>query len=321
MYDEATTALDPLGRNRFCDLARALSERNHTLIMIGQRESLLSPYVDDLAAIINNRLSQGRKFDFTPTLEGYEWESVWSLPWQRSNRSSAVEINISNLFHRRRYVPDFALGPIKTSVERGEVVALIGPNGSGKSTFFELLLGNLRSEKGEVNYVLSDGSVTKDLHKIPLGVLFQNPSSQITGATIQEELSTGLDGKSQQEFEGFLEILNSAFPFIKPKRDPLELSYGQQKVLGLVSLMLEQNGLLLLDEPEQGLDEGHVEFLRQWLASYRESKACTILFATHDLEIAASYADKVWFFDHGQIRAEYQSPSVEQLRDAFVELC
>jgi energy-coupling factor transport system ATP-binding protein len=317
LYDEATTALDLLGRDRFCKLVQLLSERGHTLVLIGQRTKLLAPYAERMAVLSERQLIFGASSQLLSPSERLDWKAIWTFSQQTVISCAPVAITFSNVVNRRRGIRDFIFGPISLFIDSGQIVALVGPNGSGKSTLFELVLGTLRPQKGEICFALNYGIITDDVTRTRPGLLFQNPSNQLVGSTIREELSIAFGSKSSNQLAEFIDLLQHSFPYLYPERDPLELSYGQQKILGLVDLMGSQHGLLLLDEPEQGLDEEHVLFFQQWLIYLRERRSSTVLFATHDLEIASFCADRVLLLEHGRVIKDYKNPSLEQLIEGF----
>lgn len=187
-------------------------------------------------------------------------------------------------------------------------------------TLLELLLGAKRISGGKITYGAEIKTSTNNSTDVRIGILYQNPSSQILGASIKEELSTIVAGERRNQQIEFLELISSAFPYLVPERDPLELSYGQQKVLGLIGLMVGNYNLLLLDEPEQGLNEGHVAFLKQWLAFLREEQRATVIFTTHDLLLATTVADRIILMNQGHIAKEFTRTTVEELESSFKDV-
>lgn len=317
LYDEATTALDPLARNRFGTLVNSLSRRGHALIMIGQRARMLEPYAHRMMAMVAGCLTDPVAVADVSTAEQQTWSDLWKSLDSAGLTPSPVGLELKGVQYRYRGSDAFTFGPLDTHVNPGEIIALVGENGSGKSTLFKLILGAFRPKMGQLRFSTYNKRIFHQTHDVSLNALFQNPSVQLIGSTIAEELKASLEALDISLSVGLIDRIFSIFPFLHPDRDPLELSYGQQKILCLLGLSAGGHGLILLDEPEQGLDERHLALLRNWLDHLRRGRRRTLLFATHDLEFAASCADRVWIFSQGNLAGDYLQPCTKELVAAF----
>ena len=181
------------------------------------------------------------------------------------------------------------------SVKPGDMIAFLGPSGSGKTTLFLTLLGTKPYE----------GSITldgKELRKIKrkdiykkLGVVFQNPSNQFIASTVREEAKPA-----------DLELLASFGLANYSRYSPYMLSQGQQRKLGVISMMACRQRLLLLDEPTYGQDTKATASIMKHLTE-RTTKGLSVIFSTHDEALASLYANKIWRIKNGRIYEEDKS--------------
>jgi cobalt/nickel transport system ATP-binding protein len=206
-----------------------------------------------------------------------------------------------------------ALRDVDLDVARGDAIAFIGPNGSGKSTLLKLLNAIVLPDSGR--YVFEGGEVTrhalagqvfaKRFHQ-RIGLLFQNPDSQLFCSSVREEIAFGPRqmGFSEEEVAARVtdcaELLGIAH---LADRAPWHLSEGEKRKVALASVLALNPEVLALDEPMNGLDPRTKRFLRGLLLSLR-SVGKTILCATHDFRYVEGVFTRAVVFsdDHRIIR-------------------
>ncbi len=199
--------------------------------------------------------------------------------------------------------PVHAVRGVDITIRPGETVALLGPNGAGKSTTIDMLLGLLRPDTGTVELfgrssrdaiaagavgaMLQTGQVLRDLSVRELidmmGSLYPNPLS------VDETMElTGLTSIADQRTH--------------------RLSGGQTQRVRFAVALVSNPDLLVLDEPTVAMD---VEARRDFWATMRNFTAHgkTVVFATHYLEEADAYADRIILMAHGRVVAD--GPSTE----------
>jgi len=217
-------------------------------------------------------------------------------------RSGAGAIEVDHLGHR--YGDRTALHDVTFAVRPGEMVALLGPNGGGKTTLFRILGTLLRPTSGDAR--LFGLSVTGDPDGVRrnLGVVFQRPSLDVK-LTVRENLRHhghlyGLTGADlRRRCDAALEALGLA----SRASDRVEaLSGGLQRRAELAKGILHGPRLLLLDEPNTGLDpNARREFLGQ-LETLRRRDGVTVLLTTHFME-EAERCDRVGILHQGHLVA------------------
>lgn len=177
------------------------------------------------------------------------------------------------------------LSQISLSVEAGEIVTLLGPNGSGKSTLLRALLGMVPLAGGSVTRApgLRIGYVPQKLAidpSFPLSVRrFLSLPRRVTDAEAEAVLMrVGMPGSGAKPLAG--------------------LSGGQLQRVMLARALLGRPGLLVLDEPTQGLDQpGEAAFYRL-IAEVRQETGAAVLMVSHDLHVVMAASDRVICLNH-----------------------
>jgi ABC-2 type transport system ATP-binding protein len=200
-----------------------------------------------------------------------------------------------------------AVRGIDLELQQGEIVAFLGPNGAGKTTTIDMVLGLSRPTTGEVS------------------VLGLEPRQAIARGLVSAVMQTGGLIKDLSVRET-VEYTASLFADTRPVDDVLEnagitgiadrkvakCSGGEQQRLRFAMALLSDPALLLLDEPTTGMDvEGRRTF---WSAIRRDAEqGRTVLFATHYLEEADQYADRIVLISRGRIVADGSGSEIRAL--------
>ena len=194
---------------------------------------------------------------------------------------------------------------INFSIQSGEFVALLGPNGTGKSTLAKLLIGLLHPSQGEIyfkNQVIQKKNVQELMRSV--GFVFQNPEHQFICDTVEQELAYGLKllGWSKEDWHPKVQSLLEAFQLVEHKnQNPFSLSQGQKRRLSVATMLMNDQELLILDEPTFGQDFVNTEALMKLLQTLNQ-QGKTILMITHDMELVYEYAHKVLLLHEGEIQ-------------------
>jgi ABC-2 type transport system ATP-binding protein len=194
--------------------------------------------------------------------------------------------------------PIRAVRGIDVHISGGETVALLGPNGAGKSTTIDMLLGLLAPDAGTVS--VFGGSPQEAVKRGSVGGMLQT-GELIRDLSVRELISMmaslypdPLPVDEVLELTGVSEIA---------RQRTQKLSGGQTQRVRFAVALVSNPELLVLDEPTVALDvEGRLAF---W-TTMREfaGRGKTILFATHYLEEADTYADRAVLMAHGEIVAD-----------------
>ena len=210
--------------------------------------------------------------------------------------------------------PDGSPGLVDCSLSllRGSRTVLLGPNGAGKTTLFLHCNGILLPASGKVLFngrPLDYGR--QGLHDIRsrIGLVFQNPDSQLFSASVREDVSfgpinQGLDRRVVRErVEEALEVVGMAGHAEKPVHN---LSYGQKKRVCIAGVLAMRPQLMILDEPTAGLDLRMQHELMAVLDKLH-GEGITIVMATHDVDLAYAWADEARLLDCGTVVASFNA--------------
>jgi energy-coupling factor transport system ATP-binding protein len=193
------------------------------------------------------------------------------------------------------------------TIRDGEFVALVGANGSGKTTLTKHFNGLLRPRRGRV-LVEGDDTAQRSVGQLArhVGYLFQHPEQQIFGPTVRQELAFGPQNLQlpPAEVKARVEAALVRFDLTKvADKPPATLSYGLRRRITLASLAAIDPPVLVLDEPTVGLDAPSLRETFLWLAALHAQRR-TIFLITHDMALAAQYAERIVVLHTGQIVAD-----------------
>jgi ABC-2 type transport system ATP-binding protein len=227
------------------------------------------------------------------------------VPTQGRPATAPDAVRLSGLV--KRFGTVTAVDGIDLVVRPGEIVAFLGPNGAGKTTTIDMMLGFSRPTQGRVE------------------VLGGAPADAVSHGRIAAVLQTGGLLKDLTVAET-VRLTSSLFPTARPVAEVLEragiadiadrrvgsCSGGQQQRLRFALALLPDPDLLVLDEPTTGMDvEGRRDF---WAAIRADAgQGRTVLFATHYLDEADAYADRIVLVRRGRIVADGTPAQVKSL--------
>ncbi|TWH31348.1 MULTISPECIES: ABC transporter ATP-binding protein [unclassified Aminobacter] len=187
----------------------------------------------------------------------------------------------------------------------GEIIAVVGRNGAGKSTFLRLLNGLLRPDRGAI-FAAGTPTAKLKINEIAalVGTLFQTPEQQLFAGTAQEEvrfgpLQFGLDKDvAERRVEAALRRCGLEG---SGSVHPLDLGYAERRFVALASVLVNQPRILLLDEPQRGLDRIWLGRLETIIREEREAGRAIIL-VCHDMDFVLRNASAVLALGAGHPR-------------------
>ena len=203
----------------------------------------------------------------------------------------------------KRYGPVLAVDGLSLAVCEGEVFGLLGPNGAGKTTTIKIICGLLRPDSGDVflhNHSLRDSAnaVLARVGVCPQDIVLWNNLTCLEQLVFIGQMY-GLSGRSARA-RG-IHLLDGIG--LGEKRDALAktLSGGMQRRLNLIMALVHDPDLIVLDEPEVGLDPQGRILVREYIRALARHK--TIVLTTHDMDEAERLADRVAIIDRGRLLA------------------
>lgn len=213
-------------------------------------------------------------------------------------------IQIQNVHH---YYPDgtHALKGINLIIQKGEFLLICGPNGSGKTTLIRLIGSLFKPTSGSIHVngfsTIDDSKQVRAL----MGMVFQDPDSQIVGETVREDVSFGPEnlGLSQKEVNERVDWALQVMGLKDLSEKPCYLlSGGEKRRLAIAGILAMKPQVILFDEPFSFLDYlGVQEVLKHMIRLHREGR--TLIVTTHDVEKVISHVNRIAILYNGELKA------------------
>lgn len=237
------------------------------------------------------------------------------------------------------YGEEPVLKDVNLIIRRGERIAVMGSNGAGKSTFFLNLNGVLKPDSGEI--LLGGSKIGKkelNLLRKKVGFVFQDADSQIIAANVRAEISFGPMNLGLERSE-VIRRVDAAVSYLGleelQQRAPHYLSGGEKKQVSIADILAMEPELLIFDEPMAALDPMNAQRVEDILGKLHEDGK-TLLVATHDVDFAWRFADRILVFCDGILigdgtpaeifaqkemmeRAHLKKPSIMEVWDALLK--
>ncbi|WP_049690597.1 ABC transporter ATP-binding protein [Anaerococcus jeddahensis] len=221
-----------------------------------------------------------------------------------------------------------AVDNISFTVNNGEIFGFLGPNGAGKSTTIKAIVGLIKKSKGEIKI---DGIRLEDdplLYKNKFSYLADNPDlfDKFTAVEYINFVADiyGIDEKTRDE------RLNTYLDYFDIREAMADLissfSHGMKQKLAIISSLIHDPDLLILDEPMVGLDPKSSFNLKKIMRERRDDGKM-VFFSTHIMEVAENICDRIAIISKGKIVAQGRLDEIREnlnedksLEELFLEL-
>lgn len=244
---------------------------------------------------------------------------------------------VTKVFNPGTVNENIAIRSVNLKVNSGDFITIIGSNGAGKTTLFNLISGTERVTEGHV--FISDVDVTRHpeyKRARYLGRIFQDPMLGTAGSMMVQDnmmisakkgmkgLRISLNHKRKEYFREKLAQLEMGL------EDRMEdnvglLSGGQRQALTLLTMVLSEPQLVLLDEHTAALDPKNAQVVMDLTTRFVEEYRLTTMMITHNMSQAIKFGNRLLMMDRGEIildvaGAEKQALTVERLVEKFHEI-
>ena len=231
-------------------------------------------------------------------------------------------LEIRNL--TKKYGNHTAVDHLSLTIQAGDIYAFIGHNGAGKTTTIKACCGILQFDEGEI-YI--DGISVKDdpiackqqmayipdnpdLYEFMTGIKYLNSVADIYGVSAKDR---------EERIRTYAQMLELTQDLAQPVST---YSHGMKQKLAIISALIHEPKLLIMDEPFVGLDPKAAHQLKQLMHQMCD-RGCAIFFSTHVLEVAEKLCDKVAIIKDGKLMEQGTMEEVKgnsSLEKVFLEL-
>ncbi|MBN1697357.1 MAG: ABC transporter ATP-binding protein [Spirochaetales bacterium] len=192
---------------------------------------------------------------------------------------------------------------VSFTIRRGEFLVIAGKNGSGKTVLMKHLNGLLAPTSGRV--LLEGKPVLKDLARTrrKIGLVFQNPDSQILGQTVEDDVAFGprnLNLENDEVTRRVDEALAETSLDSHKDRLPYTLSGGEKQRCAIAGVLAMKSDIIVFDEPFTQLDFPGVRSILERIIGLHQ-KGKTIIVITHDLEKVLAHATRLLILERGRL--------------------
>ncbi len=227
----------------------------------------------------------------------------------------------------KSYAEHHVLQNLNLNIQKGECFTLLGPSGCGKTTLIRLLAGHEVPEAGKIsidNTIVTDSASGEYIppERRGLGIVFQDYAVW-PHMSVYENIAYPLKMEKRPKNE-IDELVKKMIDVVGmtglEKRLPSELSGGQQQRVALARALVADPSVMLLDEPLSNLDANLREEMRFEIKALQQKFGITVLYVTHDQEVALAISDRIAIMDNAgnirQIGTPYEI--FEQPKDLFI---
>ncbi len=213
--------------------------------------------------------------------------------------ASDVVLSLKGL--QKSYGDLVAVKDLSLEIYRGEVFGFLGPNGAGKTTTIKMICGLLKSDAGEI--LINSHSLKTHYRecKRQLGLCPENLViwESLTCLEQLEFIGQQYDLSRDAAKKKALELLDTLGLTDERNKLAKELSSGMKRRLNIALALVHDPEILILDEPQAGLDPQSRILVREYIRSL--SKRITVILTTHDMDEVDKLADRVGIIDNGQM--------------------
>ena len=195
-----------------------------------------------------------------------------------------------------------AVNGISFDVKKGEVFGLLGPNGAGKTTTIKLLLGLLEPNEGTIKIMGLNPEIDEVQIKSRTGYVSEEPLifKSLTPKDLFNFIASIRKLNAEETSKRAQEYMESLGALEYYEQLVATLSHGNKQKIQIISSILHDPDLLILDEPLSGLDAKSVKVVKEIIEIHIENGGA-VLFSTHIMEIAEDLCDRIAILNRGKI--------------------
>lgn len=224
-----------------------------------------------------------------------------------------MEIKVTNL--RKAFGEKVAVNIPEFTINNGDILGLVGNNGAGKTTLFRLILDLLQADEGKVEYTIEQttelGSQTAVINPAESEEWKQHVGAYVDDGFLIDFLTPEeyfdfvgkVSGLKKEEITERLATYEKfmAGEILGQKKLIRDYSAGNKQKIGIISALLTQPKIVILDEPFNFLDPSSQNVLKKLIVNYAQEHNATIIISSHNLQHTVEVSTRIALLEHGVI--------------------
>lgn len=224
-----------------------------------------------------------------------------------------MEIKVTNL--KKAFGEKVAVNIPEFTINDGDILGLVGNNGAGKTTLFRLILDLLQADEGKVEYTIEQttelGSQTAVINPAESEEWKQHVGAYVDDGFLIDFLTPEeyfdfvgkVSGLKKEEIAERLATYEKfmAGEILGQKKLIRDYSAGNKQKIGIISALLTQPKIVILDEPFNFLDPSSQNVLKKLIVNYAQENHATIIISSHNLQHTVEVSTRIALLEHGVI--------------------
>lgn len=224
-----------------------------------------------------------------------------------------MEIKVTNL--KKAFGEKVAVNIPEFTINDGDILGLVGNNGAGKTTLFRLILDLLQADEGKVEYTIEQtteqGSQTAVINPAESEEWKQHVGAYVDDGFLIDFLTPEeyfdfvgkVSGLKKEEITERLATYEKfmASEILGQKKLIRDYSAGNKQKIGIISALLTQPKIVILDEPFNFLDPSSQNVLKKLIVNYAQEHNATIIISSHNLQHTVEVSTRIALLEHGVI--------------------
>ena len=224
-----------------------------------------------------------------------------------------MEIKVTNL--KKAFGEKVAVNIPEFTINDGDILGLVGNNGAGKTTLFRLILDLLQADEGKVEYTIEQttelGSQTAVINPAESEEWKQHVGAYVDDGFLIDFLTPEeyfdfvgkVSGLKKEEIAERLATYEKfmAGEILGQKKLIRDYSAGNKQKIGIISALLTQPKIVILDEPFNFLDPSSQNVLKKLIVNYAQEHNATIIISSHNLQHTVEVSTRIALLEHGVI--------------------